>query len=157
MQIALDVLATVAVLSTGVIFGTDVLGAVVMRPALAEIDDYGLVQVTGRTHRYGDSRLPFVGILSVVSALATALVAFVAGEVAAGVIAAAGLAPLLIWLLLFARISAPINRVLTAAALADETPANARQLQARWDSIINLRAVLQGLAVAAFCVAISVS
>ena len=157
MHIALDVIATIAVLSTAVIYGTDVLGAVVMRPAFAEIDDYSLVQVTGRTHRYGDSRLPFVGVLSVVSALATTLVAFIAGHVAAGVIAAVGLAALLIWLLLFARISAPINRVLTAASLANETPANARELQARWDSIINLRAVLQGLAVAAFCIAISVS
>ena len=56
------------------------------------------------------------------------------------------------WVLLYLRISAPINRALTAAADHDETPANARALQRQWDRIIVPRAVLQGLAVAALCV-----
>jgi hypothetical protein len=50
--------------------------------------------------------------------------------------------------------SAPINRALTAAAEAHETPANARALQRDWDRIIVPRAVLQGLAVAALCVSL---
>jgi hypothetical protein len=37
------------------------------------------------------------------------------------------------------------------------TPSNARTLQDRWESIINLRSVLQGLALLAFCVAIALS
>jgi hypothetical protein len=155
MPIVIDVLATVAALCTAVIFGTDVLTAVVLRPALAEIDDHALVQITGRTHRFGDQRLPLPGILSVVAAAATAVAAFIGGSAAAGVFAAIGLALLGLWLLLFNRISLPINRVLIAASNAGETPANARELQDRWESIITVRAVLQGLALAAFCVAIA--
>ena len=56
--------------------------------------------------------------------------------------------------MLYLRISAPINRTLTAAADDHETPANARALQRDWDRIIVPRAVLQGLAVAALCVSL---
>jgi hypothetical protein len=45
-----------------------------------------------------------------------------------------------------------INRVLTAAADKHETPANARALRRDWDRIIDPRAILQGLAIAALCV-----
>lgn len=53
------------------------------------------------------------------------------------------------------RMPAPgINRILTAAADAHETPWNARALQRDWDRIIVPRAVLQGLAVVALCVSL---
>ena len=58
------------------------------------------------------------------------------------------------WVVLYLRISAPINRTLTAAADAHETPSNARALQRDWDRIIVPRAVLQGLAVVALCVSL---
>jgi hypothetical protein len=65
--------------------------------------------------------------------------------------ATAGAAFLLpaVWVLLHLRISAPVNRELTAAADAHQTPANARALQRDWDRVIVPRAVLQGLAVLA--------
>jgi hypothetical protein len=56
------------------------------------------------------------------------------------------------WVLLYLRVSAPINRQFTAAADEQETPANARALQHDWDRIIVARAALQGLAIAALCV-----
>ncbi|WP_142278343.1 hypothetical protein [Mycobacterium europaeum] len=55
---------------------------------------------------------------------------------------------------LYTQVSAPINRQLTAAADAGRPLPSGRVLQAKWDSIINARAVLQGLAVAALCVAL---
>jgi hypothetical protein len=148
-------LAIVAVLCTAVIFGTDAVGALVMRPTYAEIDDRGLVQVVGRAHRYGDKRMPVAGIGSIVAAAATIVTALVTGDTGAGIAAAAGLALLLVWLVLFNRISLPINKTFIAAVEHDEVPADARALQIRWDSIITLRATLQGLALLAFCVAIA--
>ena len=67
------------------------------------------------------------------------------GEFAVGV--------LLVWLVLYVRVSAPINRQLTTAAKTAEVPPNARVLQSNWDRIITARAVLQGLATAAVCLA----
>ena len=72
----------------------------------------------------------------------------------ASVTAGAALALLVGWLLLYLRVSAPINRALTAAADKHETPANARALQHDRDRVIVPRAVLQGLAVAALCVSL---
>jgi hypothetical protein len=45
-----------------------------------------------------------------------------------------------------------VNTALTAAAVADRVPGDARQLQTRWDSVIDLRVALQTLALAALCV-----
>src|SRR5882757_4830011 len=151
------IVGTLAALCTAVIFGADVLGAVVMRPAYAEVDDRTLVQITGRGHRYGNERMPLPGITSVIAAGATTVLAFVFGHTTAGVAAAIGLGALLVWLVLFNRIALPINKVLIAASQADDVPANARALQDRWESIINLRAVLQGIALVSFCIAIGVA
>jgi hypothetical protein len=53
--------------------------------------------------------------------------------------------------LLYTRVSAPINRQLTAAADSGYVLPHVRALQTNWDRIINARAILQGLATAALC------
>jgi Domain of unknown function (DUF1772) len=151
-----NVAALIAVLGTGVVYGTDVFCAMVLRPAFARIDDAALVAVTGYVHRYGDRRMPIPGVLGILAAAASAALAAAAGRSTAAVMAAAALALLLIWLVVYVRVSKPINQQLTAAAEAGHVPANARALQANWDRVINLRAVLQGLAVCALCVALMV-
>jgi len=97
------------------------------------------------------------GILSVVAAIGATVAAFASGHAHAGIPAAAGLAFLLVWLVLFNRVALPINKTLIAASYAGETPSDARALQDRWESIINLRSVLQGLALLAFCLAIALA
>lgn len=154
MDLIIGATATLAILALAVIFGTDVVTAVVFRPVYAEIDDRSLVQVTGRGHYYGDRRLPIVGILGTVLTAATAVLSFVWGTPVTAVAGGLALLLLLVWLTLFARISAPINKKLTAAALSDQVPADARALQARWESIIPLRAVLLGLSILLLCATI---
>jgi len=61
---------------------------------------------------------------------------------------------LVVWLLIYLRVSAPINRRLTAAADQSDPSVNARELQHNWDRVITIRAVLQGLAVTALCTAL---
>ena len=56
---------------------------------------------------------------------------------------------LAIWLVIYARISAPINSRLAAAAQRGEAPLDVRQLQQRWDSVITARSGLQLLAILA--------
>ncbi len=148
------VAALIGVLGTAVVFGTDVFCAMVQRPALALVDDRTLVAVTGNVHRYGDRRMPIPGAVGLIAAAASALTAAAAGRWTTAASAATAVALLLVWLVLYLRVSAPINRQLTAAAEADHVPANARALQANWDRIINARATLQGLAVCALCIAL---
>lgn len=144
----------IAVLGTGVVYGTDVFCAIVLRPALASVDDRVVVAVTGNVHRYGDRRMPVPGILGLLATAASAVLAAVAADWAAAIATACALALLLVWLVLYTQVSAPINRQLTAAAVANQSLANGRALQAQWDRIIGVRALLQGLALAALCVAL---
>jgi hypothetical protein len=148
--------ALIAVLGTAVVYGTDVFCAIVLRPALASVDDRALVAVTGNVHRYGDRRMPVPGVLGVVAAAATVVLAAVAAHWGQAIAAGAAVILLVTWLVLYTQVSAPINRQLTAAADAGQPLPNGRALQAKWDSIIDARAILQGLAVAALCVALMI-
>ena len=146
--------ALVAVLGTGVVYGTDVFCAMVQRPALARIDDRALLAVMGNIHRYGDRRMPAPGVLGLVAAAISAVFAATAGRWTQAIAAGVAVGLLLVWLLIYLRVSAPINRRLTAAIGQSDPAINARELQHNWDRVITIRAVLQGLAVTALCAAL---
>ena len=99
--------------------------------------------------------MPVPGVLGIVATAATAVLATVAAHWAQAIAAGVALVLLLVWLVLYTRVSAPINRQLTAAADAGQMLPNGRALQAKWDRIIGARAMLQGLAVAALCVVLT--
>jgi hypothetical protein len=144
--------ALVAVLGTAVVYGTDVFCAIVLRPALSAIDDGELVAMMGSVHRYGDRRMPGPGVLGVVATATSAVLATISAHWVQAVAAGTALMLLLVWLILYTRVSAPINRRLVVAAAAGHSLTDGRALQAKWDRIIGARATLQGLAVAALCV-----
>jgi hypothetical protein len=155
MNLVSHVLAVVAVLAAGIIYGTDVLGALVMRPTWEKVDDRALVMVNGHMHYYGDRRFPIPGILSVVGAALAACAAAISGRWLPTAAALVAVAALVVWLVIYRQVNVPVNRALTAAARAGRVPQDARALQARWDSVIMSRAVLQGIAVAALCVVLA--
>ena len=143
--------ALIAVLGTGVVYGTDVFCAMVQRPALAHVDDRALLAVMGNIHRYGDRRMPVPGVLGVVAAAISVALAGASGRWSQAGVAGVAVALLLAWLVLYLRVSAPINRELTAAAGQSQPTLDTRALQRDWDKVITARAALQGLAVAALC------
>jgi hypothetical protein len=146
--------ALVAVLGTGVVYGTDVFCAMVQRPALARIDDRALLAVMGNIHRYGDRRMPVPGVLGLVAAAISVVFAATAGRWTQAVAAGVAVGLLVVWLLIYLRVSAPINHQLTAAIGQSDPAINVRELQHNWDRVITIRAVLQGLAVTALCTAL---
>jgi hypothetical protein len=148
--------ALIAVLGTAVVYGTDVFSAIVMRPALATVDDPALVAVMGSVHRYGDRRMPVPGVLGIAASATSAVLAAVAAHWVQAIAAGVALVLLLVWTALYMQVSAPINRQLTAASGAGQQLSNGRALQAKWDSIIGARAVLQGLAVTALCIVLAI-
>jgi len=138
-----QVLVVIAILNVGIIYGTDVFSLIVLRPALAQVDDRTLVSIMGRVHQFADRRLRIPGISGLV--LAIAGTAFVAGsgQLGATIAGIVGVVASVMWLVIYSRISAPVNARLTAAALSGETPADTRLLQTRWDSVITARSALQ--------------
>lgn len=149
MNLLSYVFAFVGVMTAGVIYGTDVLGALVMRPTWQKVDDQTLVTVAGHSHYYGDRRFPIPGALSVIATVLTAITAALSTRWLATAAALTAAVALVIWLVIYRTVNAPINRELTQAAQENRVPPNARALQTRWDSVITLRATLQGIAVAA--------
>ena len=155
MPTLIEILAILAILANAVIYGTDVFGAIVLRPAIAAVDDRTLTQLLGHIHRIADRRFPAIGAAGLIAAMATAALAGASGHWVSAAAAALATLALVIFLAIYNRVSKPVNTALTAAALADRVPGDARQLQARWDSVINARVALQTLALAALCVALA--
>ena len=132
-------LAALALLSTGVVYGTDVFFALVARPALRRADAASLTRVLGHLHAVGDTRMPLFGATGL---LATAVLALAAGgwHTRPGSLALLALLGLLTHLAVYLRVAKPVNQAQTAAAQHDSIPPDARALQTRWDSVIYLRA-----------------
>ena len=155
MPTLIEILASLAILANAVIYGTDVFGAIVLRPAIAAVDDRTLTQLLGHIHGIADRRFPAIGAAGLIAAMATAALAGASGHWVSAAAAALATLALVIFLAIYNRVSKPVNTALTAAALAERVPGDARQLQARWDSVINARVAVQTLALAALCVALA--
>jgi Domain of unknown function (DUF1772) len=155
MSTLIEFLAGLAILANAVVYGTDVFGAIVLRPAIAAVDDRTLTQLLGHVHRIADRRFPAIGAAGLIAAGAMAAFAAASGHWVSAVAGALATLALIVFLAIYARISKPVNTALTAAAVADRVPGDARQLQARWDSAINGRVALQTFALAALCVGLA--
>jgi Domain of unknown function (DUF1772) len=155
MRTLIEILAGLAILANAVIYGTDVFGAVVQRPAIAAVDDRTLTQALGHVHRIADRRLKAITISGLIAAIATAALAAASGHWVSAAAGALATLALITFIGIYTRVSKPVNAALTAAAVADRVPANARELQARWDSVIDGRVALQTIALAALCVGLA--
>jgi hypothetical protein len=155
MRTLIEILAGIAILANAVIYGTDVFGAIILRPAVASVDDRTLTQLLGRIHRIADRRFPTIGAAGLIASVPMTALAGASGHSVSAAAAALATLALVIFLAIYSRVSKPVNTALTAAALADRVPGDVRQLQARWDSVINARVALQTLALAALCVALA--
>ena len=72
MGTLIEILAGLAILANAVIYGTDVFGAIVLRPAIAAVDDRTLTQLLGHVHRIADRRFAAIGTGGLIAALAMA-------------------------------------------------------------------------------------
>lgn len=141
-----QIFALLTILTLGVVYGTDMFFAVVGRSALAQVSEAGITEVMGRLHEYADRRMPFFGVLGIISTLCLAVAAPSLYSIVA-------FGAQLIHLGIYFRVSKPINESLTAAAIRGESLSNAQHLQRRWDSVIVPRALMLGIAM--LCVALS--
>ncbi len=151
LETGANMFALIAVLGTAVVYGTDVFCAMVQRPALARVDDRALLEVMGNIHRYGDRRMPVPGVLGLVAAVISAAFAAASGRWPQAGAAGVAVGVLLVWLVIYLRVSKPINQQLTAGVDDPAPSTDALALQRNWDKVITTRATLQGLAVAALC------
>ena len=135
MTVLAQLLIAAALVATAVIYGTDVFAAIVLRPALAHVDDRTLTGATGYMHDYADRRLPVPGAIGLAATVLGTTVAALAGHPGAVVAGGAAVLAMAVWLLIYRSVSAPVNRRLTAAAHDGRIPGDARALQRQWDRV----------------------
>ena len=155
MRTLIDVLAGVAILANAVLYGTDVFGAIILRPAIAAVDDRTLTQLLGHIHRTADRRFPGIDAAGLIAAIATVALAAASEHWVSTAASAVATLALISFTGVYNQVSRPVNTALTAAALAGRVPDDARELQARWDSVINARVALQTIALAALSVSLA--
>src|ERR1700744_1515167 len=80
MRTLIEILAGLAILANAVIYGTDVFGPIVLRPAIAAVDDRTLTQLLGHVHRIADRRFAAIGAGGLIAAVAMAALAAASGH-----------------------------------------------------------------------------
>ncbi len=144
-MIVVGVILALALLSIGVVYGTDMFFAIIGRRALAMSSDAGIADVMGHIHEVGDVRMPVFGVLGILSTLAFLLLIGL-GTIASwlGILA---LLAQVVFLILYNVFSKPINVQLRRAAQSKQVPPETRTLQQHWDQVVVLRAMLLFIAV----------
>lgn len=133
-----QILLVIANLSAGVIYGTDMFHAIVVRKATALSKDSSIADLMGHTHLVADKRMPGFGI----TALVCTVLCIILNVHHTYMIWLSGgaLLMLLSHLYLYMAIAKPVNKVMSDAVVNNIVPANIRTLQNRWESVISYRA-----------------
>lgn len=135
-MLSIHILNGLAIVATAVVFGTDVFFALIGKKALANSKDSSMGDVIGHIHAVADIRMPVFGVTAVVSTLLQVLLS------GFQVLPLISLLALLLHLLIYLRISKPINAIMVEGVKFGRLISNIRELQQRWDRVISLRAIL---------------
>lgn len=141
----------VGILSTAVVFGTDLFFLTVGRPALRLASPSAGTEVMGFIHSFGDARMPIWGAAAILSNLVLALFSRSGHRV----FYFTSLSMLILFVVVYNLLSKPINRLQTEAAKTGRTLENARELQASWDRSLTMRVPLLSVSMLAQIVALS--
>ncbi|HMF89583.1 MAG TPA: DUF1772 domain-containing protein [Candidatus Angelobacter sp.] len=137
----------VGILSTAVVCGTDMFFLTIGRPALRLASPSAGAEVMGFLHMFADARMPIWGV----SAILSNFLLVVLSRNGQRWFYLASLLMLILFVVVYARLSKPINRLQTEAARTGERLNNARELQASWDRSVMIRVPLLVMSLLAQC------
>jgi len=138
MNVWMDTASLVGILSTAVVYGTDMFFLTCGRPALRLASSSAGTEVMGFIHMFGDARMLIWGIAAIVCNIELAVLS----KGAHRWFYVASLSMLILFVIAYARLSKPINQIQTQAAKAGRCLDNARELQARWNRSLAFRVPL---------------
>jgi len=141
------VVSLVGILSTAVVCGTDMFFLTIGRPALNLASSSAGTEVMGFFHMFADSRMPIWGVSAILSNFLLAVLSR-GGQ---RWFYFASLLMLILFVVIYARLSKPINRLQTEAARTGKSLDNARQLQASWNRSLIIRVPLLVASLLAQC------
>jgi hypothetical protein len=142
----------VGILSTAVVCGTDMFFLTIGGPALRLASSSAGTEVMGFLHMLADARMPIWGVSTILSNVS--LVVFSRSEQRRFYFAS--LLMLILFVIVYDRLSKPINRLLTEAAKTGKSLNNGRELQASWDRSVMIRVPLLVVSLFAQCLVLLV-
>ena len=128
----------VGILSTAVVFGTDMFFLTIGRAALRMASTSAGTEIMGFFHLFADNRMPIWGIAAILSNLLLAVLS----RSGKRWFYLASLLMLILFVILYNLLSKPINRIQTEAAKTGERLDNGRELQASWNRVLLIRVPL---------------
>jgi len=137
----------IGILSTAVLCGTDMFFLTIGRPALRLASPSAGTEVMGFLHMFADARMPIWGVSAILSNLLLAV--FSRSEQRWFYLAS--FVMLILFVILYNRLSKPINRLQTEAAKTGKSLNNGRELQASWDRVLLIRVPLLVVSLLAQC------
>src|SRR5262249_10913696 len=135
------------IFSTAVVLGTDMFFLTIGRPALRLASPSAGTEIMGFFHLFADARMPIWGVSATLCNLLLAV--FSRSEQRWFYLAS--LLMLILFVVIYARLSKPINQIQTEAAKAGKSLNNARELQASWDRSLIIRVPLLVVSLLAQC------
>src|SRR5262249_3123787 len=141
------------ILSTAVVLGTDMFFLTVGRSALRLASPSAGTEVMGFFHLFADARMPIWGVTAILCNLLLAV--FSKSEQRWFYFAS--LLMLILFVVIYARLSQPINRLQTEAAKNGKSLNNGRELQASWDRALFIRVPLLVVSLLAQCLVLLVA
>lgn len=148
----MGLLSLAGILSTAVVFGTDMFFLIVGRSALRSASPSAGTEVMGFFHMFADARMPIWGVLAILSNL----MLVVLGRSSQRWFYCASLLMLILFVILYNLLSKPINRIQTEAAKTGKRLDNGRELQASWDRVLLIRVPLLVVSLLAQCLVLLV-
>ena len=143
----MGLLTLVGILSTAVVFGTDVFFLTIGRSALRLASPSAGTEIMGFFHMFADARMPIWGVLAILSNFL--LVVLSRGGQRWFYLAS--LLMLILFVILYNLLSKPINRIQTEAAKTGKALDNGRELQRSWDKVLLIRVPLLVVSLLAQC------
>src|SRR5215467_6937692 len=122
-------------------------------PALRLASPSAGTEVMGFFHMFADARMPIWGV----SAILSNFLLVVLSRSGQRWFYFASLLALILFVVVYARLSKPINRLQTEAARTGESLNNGRELQASWDRSVMIRVPLLVVSLLAQCLSLLVA
>jgi lysylphosphatidylglycerol synthetase-like protein (DUF2156 family) len=148
----IGLISLIGILGTAVVCGTDMFFLTVGRPALRLASTSAGTEVMGFLHMFADARMPIWGVAALISN--SLLAVFSTGRQRWFYLAS--LLLLILFVIVYNRLSKPINRLQTQAAKTGKDLINSRELQASWDRSLFVRVPLLLVSLLAQCIVLLV-
>jgi hypothetical protein len=143
----------VGILSTAVVCGTDMFFLTIGRPALRLASLSSGTEIMGFFLMFADARMPIWGV----SAILSNFLLVVLSRSGQRWFYLASLFMLILFVIIYNRLSKPINRLQTEAARTGARLNNGRELQALWDRSVMIRVPLLVVSLLAQCLVLLVA